>query len=249
MVNKAGGAVREKIREVYEVLRRSGKFAPLVFVTTFLPPIGSLLMLGVIYQVSPWLRANPAAGAPLFVFSVTFLCGLSIMPTNILGMVSGWSFGFETGLPVMMSAICAASLFSYVLNRRFVGKRFLEALDEKPKARILYNALVGQSFGRTTLIIFLLRLSPAMPFAATNLLMSSARVPIKSFLLGTVGGMLPRTAAVVLVGAGLSELDFTTSDDWYLLAFGIAATIVSIAVITYFSRQALARLTAEENVS
>ena len=109
-MKKAVRIIRGKIRDVSDVLRRSGKFAPLVFVTTVLPPIGSLMMLGVIYQVSPWLRANPLPGALLFAAGVVLLCGLSIMPTNILGIVSGWAFGFDIGLPVMMTAICAASL-------------------------------------------------------------------------------------------------------------------------------------------
>ena len=84
-----------------------------------------------------------------------------------------------------------------------------------------------------------------MPFAFTNFLMASAKVPLKSFLLGTAAGMLPRSSAMVLVGAGLSELTLENTGDSYVLIMGIAATIFSAIVIAAISRRALARLTVD----
>jgi uncharacterized membrane protein YdjX (TVP38/TMEM64 family) len=95
------------------------------------------------------------------------------------------------------------------------------------------------------LIIFLLRLSPAMPFALTNFLMASARVPLKSFIGGTFLGMLPRSSAVVFVGSGLSELAFNDPQEAWLIVFGIIATIVSIIFITIVARRALERMTRQ----
>ena len=84
-----------------------------------------------------------------------------------------------------------------------------------------------------------------MPFAFTNFLMASAKVPLKSFLLGTAAGMLPRSTAMVFVGAGLSELTLENTGDSYVLVMGIAATIFSALIIAAISRRALVRLTAE----
>ena len=57
--------------------------------------------------------------------------------------------------------------------------------------------------------------------------------------------MLPRSSAMVLVGAGLSELTLENTGDSYVLIMGIAATIFSAIVIAAISRRALARLTVD----
>ncbi len=82
-----------------------------------------------------------------------------------------------------------------------------------------------------------------MPFALTNLLMTAAKVPLAAFLIGTFAGMLPRSAAVVFFGAGLSELNTSEPFNAWTFAFGFAATLLSVIVITRFSKQALARMT------
>jgi uncharacterized membrane protein len=58
--------------------------------------------------------------------------------------------------------------------------------------------------------------------------------------------MIPRSSAVVFFGAGLSELDIKEPFNVWMFAFGVAATIVSIIFITYFSRQALSKITDEK---
>nr|MDQ3323164.1 VTT domain-containing protein [Acidobacteriota bacterium] len=118
-------------------------------------------------------------------------------------------------------------------------------LARHEKAEILHKALLGKNFKRAALVITLLRLSPAMPFALTNLLMTAARVPLSAFLIGTLIGMLPRSAAVVFFGAGLSELDFNEPFNIWTFVFGFVATLLSVIVISYFSKQALAKMTAE----
>ena len=84
-----------------------------------------------------------------------------------------------------------------------------------------------------------------MPFGFTNFLMASGKVPLRSFLVGTAAGMLPRSTAMVLIGAGLSELTLENTGETYLMIMGIAATIFSAVMIAIFSRKALERLTGE----
>ena len=67
-----------------------------------------------------------------------------------------------------------------------------------------------------------------MPFAFTNFLLASARVPLSSYIIGTFGGMLPRSATMVFAGVGLSALDTDNPSDLIAIVVGIVATIVSI---------------------
>jgi uncharacterized membrane protein YdjX (TVP38/TMEM64 family) len=144
----------------------------------------------------------------------------------------------------MTGIVCAATA-SFLIHSRIVGDTLPHVFEHHPKAQVVYQALIGQSRWRTALIIFLLRLSPAMPFALTNFLMASARVPLKSFVAGTFLGMLPRSTAVVFVGSGLSELSFDDPQEAWLIVFGIAATLVSIIFVTVVARRALERLTRD----
>jgi len=179
---------------------------------------------------------------------VFLFCGLALLPTNVIGIIGGWAFDFPLGITLLISGIVGAAMISFLIHKRIAGDRLPQIFDAHPKAKVIYEALVGQSVRRTTLIIFLLRMSPAMPFALTNFLMASARVPLKSYLVGTFFGMLPRSSAVVFVGAELSELNFDDSQNVWLLITGIAATIISVIVIGSISRRALERLTNQNQI-
>ncbi len=210
-----------------------------------MPIVGGSILLTVAYPLGYWLKDNWEIGAPLFTLGVIVFCGLSVLATNIVGMLGGWAFGFELGITTLMFGIVSAATLSFLIHSRIVGDTLPHVLEHHPKAQVVYQALIGQSKWRTALIIFLLRLSPAMPFALTNFLMASARVPLKSFIGGTFLGMLPRSSAVVFVGSGLSELTFNDPQEAWLIVFGIIATIVSIIFITIVARRALERMTRQ----
>jgi uncharacterized membrane protein YdjX (TVP38/TMEM64 family) len=231
------------LRKAKNYLRELGKMTPIALVTTFLPICGSLTLLTVAIPLGYWLRENWEIGTAAFFLGTVIFCGLSLLPTNVIGVISGWAFSFELGIAVLISGIVAAATVSFFIHSRLVGERLPQIFAAHPKAEAVYRALVGQELWRTTLIIFLLRLSPAMPFALTNFLMASARVPVKAFVVGTFLGMLPRSSAVVYVGAGLSELDLNNPENSWLIIFGVIATIIAVLVVGTISKHALERLT------
>jgi Uncharacterized conserved protein len=242
-----GFGIRKLGERFVAYLREFGRLTPIAFVTAVLPMLGSTVLLLTAYPLGYWLRDNWQAGAILFFIGTVTFCGLSLLPTNILGILSGWSFGFGIGIAVLIAGIVSAATVSFLIGSRLAGEKMPEVFSHHPKAQAVYEALVGQSVRRTTLIIFLLRLSPAMPFALTNFLMASARVPLKSFVVGTFFGMLPRSTAVVFVGSGLSELSFTDPQEAWLIVFGIAATVVAIIFISIVARRALERVTNRQS--
>lgn len=225
-------------------LKEFGKLTPMALVTAFLPMLGSAALLIVAFPLGNWLRENWEIGAVLYFLGVVFFCGLALLPTNVVGLIGGWAFGFELGILVLIASVVSAATVSFLIHSRIVGDKLPGVFEARPKARAIYQALASEDFWRTFAIIFLLRLTPAMPFALTNFLMASARVPLGSFVAGTFVGTLPRSSAVVLIGAGLSELSFDNSQDKWLIIFGIAATIVAVVVIGIISKRALDRLTA-----
>lgn len=221
----------------------------MAFVAAFLPVLGSTLLIAFLVPVGNWLKAESFGGMALYFLGVVAFCGLSLLPTNVIGIVGGFAFGFLPGIAVLILGILGAAFLSYLVYRKIGSRRFADIIEKHPRSAAVYHALLRESPARTLSIIFLLRLSVVMPFSLTNFLMASARVPVYAYLIGTFFGMLPRSAAVVFVGSGLSELDLQDRGDVLFLAFGVAATIAAMIVITVISRRALDNLTAERTVA
>ena len=236
---------KKKSAAVYSYVRELDRVAILSAATAVVPIVNSTMLLVFAPAAGNWLRANWEIGTIIYVLLVWLVCGFALLPTNVIGILCGWAFGFPLGICLHMLAIVGASLVSSYVLSPLVGDNLQKFLSRHEKARILHKTLLNQSFQRTTLVITLLRLSPAMPFALTNLLMTAARVPLSSFLIGTFIGMLPRSAAVVFFGAGLSELNFNEPFNVWMFVFGFLTTLASVIVISYFSKQALAKMTAE----
>lgn len=210
-----------------------------------MPMIGLLTLVSVIYQISPWIKANPTISVPAFIVTISILSGLAILPTNIVGMTSGWAFGFPLGLFTMLSSIFGAVALNYFISKKLAGKNFKKTIEEKPKLNAIHKALLDGNTAKVVLIIVLLRLSPATPFAATNFLISASGVSMKSYTLGTVLGYIPRTSATVFVGSSLSQLNFNQPKESWLIILGIVATIIATIVVGILSKRALNRLTLE----
>ncbi len=229
-----------------KIIKRLGEFrslTPLAAITTFLPMAGSSVLLLVGYPLGIWLRENWMIGAPAYFIGVLIFCGAALLPTNVIGLIGGWAFSFDLGIVVLMAGIVGASLVSYVVHQRITSSNLSDIAERHPKARAVYHALVGRGFWRTTLIVFLLRLSIVMPFAFTNFLLASAKVSWKSFTVGTLFGMLPRSSAVVFAGASLSELDLNNTGDLWIIALGLIATMAAMIVMSIVGRRALENLT------
>lgn len=232
--------ILKKIKGFREDFGKIGFWAMLAMV---LPIIGLTVFIGVIYRVSPWLESNPGIGVPAFILTISVMSGLAILPTNIVGMTSGWAFGFPLGLLAMLSAIGGAVTLNFFISRKIAGKKFDQVIEEKPRLKAIHQALLEGNLWKVVLIIVLLRLSPATPFAATNFLISASGVSMKSYILGTVFGYLPRTSATVFVGSSLTKLNFEQPLESWLIILGIIATVAATIVIGVLSKRALNRLT------
>jgi uncharacterized membrane protein YdjX (TVP38/TMEM64 family) len=120
----------------------------------------------------------------------------------------------------------------------------LDAVAASDDAQRVHGALLGRGFGRTVWLVALLRLSPVMPFAATNLLMAALGVRAAAFLAATAIGIAPRSIGVALVGAQLSELDWQAGkgSPWSTV-LAVAATVAVVWWIGKVSGRALRRET------
>jgi uncharacterized membrane protein YdjX (TVP38/TMEM64 family) len=242
------GRARAGWKRLLYVVRRLGFVAPLALLTTGLPVIGGLLILASLLTLGETVRGLESWGPWVFIGGAALLGGLSLLPTHGLSLLGGYVFGFKEGVLLTLTAIVCGAGLAYYLKGLISRERVMGLISEKPESLAVHRALVSESFSRSFLMVVLIRLSPAAPFAVTNLFMASTSVNWRPFLLGTAVGMLPRCAAVVNVGALWGQLGAqaeTTAPVWLIVA-GIAATVLALALIGMWSRRALLSISLGE---
>ncbi len=234
------------------LLNRLGPAGILAVLALALPPLGSLALFATMGTTGPWLKSHAELGLVLYASAFAILAGLALLPTYAQSALGGFAFGIAWGVPAALVGFTAGAVIGYEIARRASGERVLRLVDEKPKWRAVRDALLGAAdtpgggLGRILGMIILLRLPPNSPFALTNLVMASVRVPRRCFVVGTAIGMAPRTALAVAVGAGAHELSKdelrAALPPWALYA-GIALTIAVFLFIGIIANRAIERVT------
>jgi uncharacterized membrane protein YdjX (TVP38/TMEM64 family) len=189
-----------------------------------------------------WVEGLGAWGPAAFVIGYA-VAVVALVPASLLTLAAGAIFGLARGTAYVFVAAtlgaCLAFLVSRYLargavERRFAGDRRFAAIDRAVGAQ-----------GRH--IVFLLRLSPAIPFTLLNYALGLTRVRFADYAVASVG-MLPGTllyvysgklagdVAALAGGAGAPGGAGRTA----VLAIGLAATLAATLLVTRLARRALA---------
>ena len=220
-----------------------GRAGAVLLGATVLSITGSVGVLAIGPLVAGWLRAQGAEGVIIFTIAFVVLGALSIAPTYTTSIIAGWTFGFRAGFPAIILGTVGGGTLCYAAVRWIVGQRVAGVFRDHPKWEIIRRALLEENALKTLWIVFLLRLSPVLPFGTTNALLATTGVRLPVFVVGTVLGLMPRTGLVALAAAGAERLDFRMEKSWYLLAGGLAATGLCILAMAIIGKHAMDRAT------
>jgi uncharacterized membrane protein YdjX (TVP38/TMEM64 family) len=242
-MDRASACEQSRFRRLCRFVRALGPAGPLALLATCLPAIGGAVALSLVRVVVPWLHRSGAPGLLLFVIGFAVLGGLALVPTWANSMIGGWTYKFAAGFPAVMVGLAGAAMIAYLLAHRVAGHRVEELIHEHPKWQIVRDALIGRNTVRTIWVIILLRLSPLLPFETTNVLLAACGVKPLPFLIGTLIGVMPRTAALVLAAASAEKLNLHQAAGWEWLAAGAVLTLIGAAIIALIGKHALDRAT------
>jgi len=194
-------------------------------------------MLGVIVDVRQWGLVAPVAFMLLYAVSV-----VALVPASVLTMAGGAVFGLVRGVVFSFGGALLGSTVAFLLGR-YVARRVVERkLATMPRFAAIDRAVSAQ--GRR--IVFLLRLSPIVPFNFLNYALGVTRISIKDFAIASAG-MLPGAVMYAYAGkvtgealalAGQAELPKNASY-YAILVAGLAATLAATTLITRTARRAL----------
>ena len=232
----------ELLAKTKDTFKRLGPAAPMAIAVAVLPPIGTSVLITIVSTThfAATMRAHPYTALPIYTVAF-WLLGICFLPTYVYSILGGWAFGFWPGFVAASLAYAGAMTISFILARRFAAKRVLPLIEEHPLLNAVRHAVVDASPIRASLLIALLRISPASPFAITNAVFGAAGVKWGPYLAGSALGVLPRTLVVVYVASKLETLSFNTSEGWWMLCVGIIATVIAVGVIGTLARRELDR--------
>jgi len=231
-----------------QTFRDLGAAGPLAVVSAVFPALGGFALLATLHIVGPWLRGHEALGVALYVAAFALLAGFALLPTYAQAVLGGWAFGSALGIPAAAAGFLGAAVIGYALATRLAARDLEAALDQRPLWRAVRDELVGGGFWKTLGIVTLIRLPFNSPFALTNLALSAARTPFVPYALGTLLGMLPRTAGTVWLAAQIegeltSDVMKDAKPDWFLPAAIVSVVVVAV-VITRLANRAIKRVAA-----
>ena len=219
-----------------------GRATPVAVIATALPVIGSVSVLLVGPFLASWLREQ-AWGVVIFTIAFAILGALALAPTYSTSLIAGWTFGFATGFPAVVIGTVGGAVLCYVFARKYAQRRVHETFVDHPRWEVIRRALAEEKWGKTLWIVFLMRLSPVLPFGTTNVLMATTGVPLPIYVFGTLLGLMPRMGLVAAAAAGAENLDLSRGESWWIIAAGLVATGVCILVIAVMGKRALERAT------
>ena len=153
----------------------------------------------------------------------------------VLSLATGFVFGRWVGTALVVAAATTGATILFLAARYIfadAARRRLGALGERINAGFTENAF--------SYLLFL-RLVPAFPFFLVNLAPAFTSVPLRTFVLATLVGIVPGTFVFVNLGETLGRIDSLAGlVSWEtLIAFALLGALALVPV--YLRRRASTR--------
>jgi uncharacterized membrane protein YdjX (TVP38/TMEM64 family) len=125
----------------------------------------------------------------------------AITPTTFIAILAGYFFSW-TGLIGIVCSYILASILGIL-----IGKALQKSgIKYTPKPGSKFEKLLNNFGDNEFMLIAFARLSPVLPFAMTNIALSSIHLRWKNYLSGSVVGMLPRTFLFFWAGKNAQDI-------------------------------------------
>ena len=194
-----------------------------------------------IASVVSQLATLGAWGAVLFV-GLYVIASVAMAPAFVLTFAAGAVWGLWRGsILVYLGAVLGASAV-YFLAARLVRTRVITWIDREPRLAVVRRAVAEQGVW----LMFLLRLSPLVPFVQLNYVLVLSGVRYRDYLVATLG-MWPTIVMYVYYGKVVGDVAALAAgvapprgtEYYVLLVVGLVATIVASTMITRAAKKAM----------
>jgi uncharacterized membrane protein YdjX (TVP38/TMEM64 family) len=180
--------------------------------------------------------------APL-AFILIYACAVvALIPASLLTVAGGAVFGLIRGVIYAMIGATLGSTAAFLLGRHVARRLVAKRLAAMPRFVAIERAVSAK--GRR--IVFLLRLSPVVPFNVLNYALGLTTISVWDFMaasLGTLPGAFVYSYGGKVTGEALAlagQAQVPKDASYYaVLVGGLAATVAATTVLTRTARRAL----------
>jgi uncharacterized membrane protein YdjX (TVP38/TMEM64 family) len=215
---------------------RSNKHSLLFLLVLVVMPFlaSSFIILGIIRYEALIHDFTPLQWVGLYL-AASITMAFALTHTTFIALLGGFFLGWISML-YMLPAYIVASLIGYFSARLIDQGTFIESISGiKGVDNIIHNLKK-----RENLVIFFCRISPILPFAMMNALLSILRASISKYIVAGSAGMLPRTLLFVWLGMqarNIKELIEHPSDNMASKILFMALLIFSIGGLFYIFKK------------
>jgi uncharacterized membrane protein YdjX (TVP38/TMEM64 family) len=212
--------------------------------------VSGLFLAMKLLPVQQWLRSfNDWVGqmgiVAIFIFiGVYALATVLLAPGSVLTIGAGFAFGLWKGFLAVSAGSTLGAALAFLVARFIARERVAAVAQRNEKFREIDSAIGKQG----AKLIFLLRLSPVIPFNLSNYLYGLTGVKFWPYMLASWIGMIPGTCLYVYIGtASKAAVSAAAGGEamkhgwqyWTFTGVGLAATIVVTVWVTKIARDAL----------
>jgi uncharacterized membrane protein YdjX (TVP38/TMEM64 family) len=147
-----------------------------------------------------FIARNLVAAVLLYMLAYMVVVALSLPAGLLMTLAGGLFFGWQIGAPATVIGATAGATLIFLIAKTSLG----EALARQAGP---WLARLQDGFKENALSYLLfLRLVPVFPFAVVNLAPAFLGVPLRTYVIGTLLGIIPGTTAFSVAGAGLGSV-------------------------------------------
>ena len=219
--------------------------------------IAALLVVGYVLEVPAYLQQalrwveGLGLWGPVLFAALYVVVTVSLIPGSILTIGAGAVFGVIPGTIYTSVGATIGATFAFLLGRTLMRGWVEKRVNASPKLKAVDEA-VEREGGR---IVFLLRLSPLVPYNLSNYIYGLTKVGLGSYILASWIGMIPGILLYSYIGSlvqRFAELgaaqQTTTTGEWVMYIVGLIATVIATVRITIVARRALAAKVPDERL-
>ena len=202
---------------------------------------------GQLPRLTAYVDGLGALGPIAFIAAYAVAC-VAFVPASLLTLAAGALFGVVRGTIFVLIGATLGALGAFLVARYLARDWVAARVAKDPRFAAIDAAIAEQ--GRR--VVFLLRLSPVIPFNVLNYALGLTKVRVADFVIASAG-MIPGTLlyvytgklASVVVGASDAATPPKGPAFYAVLGLGLAATAAVTVLITRLAKRALADATAK----
>lgn len=147
-----------------------------------------------------WVEAHFVLALACYAAAYVVVVALSIPGASAMSLGGGFLFGWAVSTPVTVLAATAGAAIVFEIVKTSLGAALAERSG--PFVQRLARGFADNAFS----VLLFLRFTPVFPFWVVNAVAGLCRIPLRTFVLATIIGIIPASFAFALVGSGLDRV-------------------------------------------